>query len=321
MALRQLLLPLLVLGSLLAACSTPTPQIIREQVVVEKPVEKVVKETAVPRPQEKSVERVVTAVPAPASTAAAGQQAALGDVAPSPYQAGRMIIKSGEMNLLVADTDRAVDQVTEIAVLSGGYVISSQTLMREGYKIAALKLGVPVERFEDVQRQLRAIAIQVQNELASGQDVSDEYVDLQSRLLNLEATAARVREFLVQAKTVEEALKVNAQLTEIESEIERIKGRMNYLRDRAAFSTLVVNLEPQRPSPTPTPTPTVTPTPTPDVWRPGETVTAASGTLQVILQAFGDILIWFTVVILPFVLLIVVVVTLMLWVSRRSKRV
>jgi len=242
----------------------------------------------------------------------------------SPAEAGqRKIIKNGEMNLLVADTDRAIDQVTSIAVDSGGYIISSQTALRGDLKFATLTLGVPVEQFEAVQRQLRSIALKVLSETASGRDVTDEYVDLQSRLTNLEATAARVREFLKQAQTVEEALKVNAQLTEIEGQINQVKGRMNYLRERSAFSTLLVNLEPERPpaTPTPTPTPTATSTPTatptPIVWQPDRTFAAATGTLSRILIAVGDLLIWLIVLGGP--LFVIAAIVAVLWLRRRNR--
>jgi len=69
---------------------------------------------------------------------------------------------------------------------------------------------------------------------------------------------------------------------------------MNYLKDRAAFSTIVVNLEPQRPTPTPTPTPT------PAAWVPGKTVAAATSTLGSLLRTLGDMLIWLVVVVGPF---------------------
>ncbi|HLF25765.1 MAG TPA: DUF4349 domain-containing protein [Anaerolineae bacterium] len=217
-----------------------------------------------------------------------------GSLGVSPYRANRLIIKNGEMNLLVVDTSRAIDQVTDIAVNGGGYIVSSRTWSDDAFKFATLTLGVPVEQFEAVQRQLRALAVTVLNDTASGQDVSEEYVDLQSRLTNLEATAARIREFLAQAKDVDEALQVNARLTDVENEIEQIKGRMNYLKDRAAFSTIVVNLEPQRPTPTPTPTAT------PAAWTPEKTFNAAAGTLSGVLRSLGDLLIWFGVVVAPF---------------------
>jgi len=277
-----------------APAAAPRPAAVAPTVAVERPAEKVVE-----------IFRTDGAVVSPAE---AGQ---------------RKIIKNGEMNLLVADTDRAIDQVTSIAVDSGGYIISSQTALRGDLKFATLTLGVPVEQFEAVQRQLRSIALKVLSETASGRDVTDEYVDLQSRLTNLEATAARVREFLKQAQTVEEALKVNAQLTEIEGQINQVKGRMNYLRERSAFSTLLVNLEPERPpaTPTPTPTPTATSTPTatptPIVWQPDRTFAAATGTLSRILIAVGDLLIWLIVLGGP--LFVIAAIVAVLWLRRRNR--
>ena len=129
----------------------------------------------------------------------------------SPYQANRMIIKNGEMSLLVANTDRAIDQVTSVAVDSGGYIVSAKTWVQDDFKYATISMGVPSDQFEAVQRQLRTLAIEVQVDTASGQDVSQEYVDLQSQSTNLEATQARIRSFLDKATKVEEALQVNAQ--------------------------------------------------------------------------------------------------------------
>ncbi len=282
---KKVVLPglLMAVALLVAACSAPA---------------------AAPAPRAQFA--VVTAQPQPTQPPAAvevasADQSGFGNVPASPYRANRLIIKNGEMNLMVADTDRAIDQVTDIAVNSGGYIVSSRMWEQDGFKFATLTMGVPVDQFEAVQRQLRALAVNVLSDTASGQDVSEEFVDLQSRLTNLEATAARIREFLDQAKDVEEALQVNARLTEVENEIEQIKGRMNYLKDRAAFSTILVNLEPQRPTPTPTPTPT------PVAWMPDKTLQAASGTLSDILRSIGDLVIWLGVVVAPFAVPVAIV--------------
>jgi hypothetical protein len=223
-----------------------------------------------------------------------------------------MIIKNGEMNLLVADTDRAIDQVTGIAVDNGGYVVSSKSWTQDELKYAALTMGVPSDQFEATQRRLRAIAVDVLSDTASGQDVSDEYVDQQSRLTNLEATQARIREFLNQAKNVDEALQVNARLTEVEAEIEQVKGRMQYLKDRSAFSTLTINLEPQRPTPTPTPTAT------PVGWRPEQTFNQAAGTLTGLLRSLGDLLIWLGVVVAPFAVLALIIWAIVVRARRKN---
>ena len=244
-----------------------------------------------------------TAAPAAADENRAGNANANA----SPNRATRMIIKNGEMRLLVNSTDSAIEQVTDSAVNSGGYIVSSRVTYEGTYKNARMTMGVPVDQFEAVMRQLRALAVKVISENAAGQDVSDEFVDLQSRVGNLQATAARIRDFLKDAKTVEEALKVNSQLSTVEDEIEKIKGRMLYLKDRAAFSTIVVDIEEVQPTPTPTPTATPTPTPTPVVWQPGKTVEKAADTLGDLLRRLVEALIWFVVVVLPCLLPLVAV--------------
>ncbi len=251
---------------------------------------------------------------APAAQPGAVSQSGAGDVLPAPYRVNQMIIKNGEMTLLVADTDRAVDQVTGVAADTGGYIISSKSWLQDGFKYASLTLGVPVDQFEVAQRRLRGLAAQVLNDTASGQDVSSEYVDVQSRVANLEATAARIREFLKQAKDVNEALAVNAKLAEVEAEIEQAKGRMQYLKDRSAFSTVSITLEPQRP--TPTATPTVTPTATPVAWGPERTWGAATGPLADLMRALVDLTIWVVVLVGPFAL--PVLAGLLIW--RRARR-
>ena len=156
-----------------------------------------------------------------------------------------------------------------------------------------MRITVPGERFEATLSRLRSQGIKVLSENASGQDVSAEYVDLSSRLGNLEATAARIREFLGQAKDAEQALLVNTKLTEVEAELEQIKGRMTYLKDRSAYSTMTINLEPQRPTPTPTPTAT------PAAWLPERTFTEATGALSGVLHGLGDVAIWLIAFVAP----------------------
>ena len=117
-----------------------------------------------------------------------------------------MIIKDALMDLLVADPELAIERVTQLAADQGGYLVSSRAWMENGFKNAELSMGVPSSHFEETLNQLRRMAVQVLNEQTSGQDVSADYADLAARLVNLEATAARVRAFLEQARTVEESL-------------------------------------------------------------------------------------------------------------------
>jgi len=292
---------LCLLTILLSACSpatTPAPTVRPPQIAA-------VQATSAP-----------AATMEPLPTAAANQAESVpGSVALDYAPAGsNLVIKDAEMELLVRNTDTAIAQVTQMASDYHGYIISSQTWYQDGFKFASLRLGVPSAEFERALNYLRSLGLQVIRENATGQDVSNEYNDLQSQLVNLEATAARVRDFLKAAKTIEESLRINQQLAELEGQINKAKGQMKFYEGRAAFSTVTVLLTPQYPTPvptftptsTPTATPTSTPTPTPE-WNPGGTFTQASGVLRQMTQTTADGLIWALVVGGPVVLLVLLV--------------
>lgn len=222
----------LLLGLFLAAgCSAPVLETTVE-VPTEAPEEEPLVATEEPAPA-----AMLTPIPAPPEPSEEGRG---GEHKPAtlPYRPNRLIIKNAELKLLVQNTDVAIDRVCQIAADTGGYIISTRVRydewLGENYKFASITLGVPVDQFELAMRRLRGLAIRVVDEHASGQDVTDEYVDLQSRLDNLKATRDRIRQFLEQAKTVEESLRVNEELAVIEEQIEQVQGRMHYLFDRAA---------------------------------------------------------------------------------------
>ncbi len=244
------------------------------------------------------------------------------DAAAVAYRTDRMIIKNGDIRLMVENPDVAIDRATQVITDLGGYTISSRVWYQDAYgtnyKYAAITMGVPVENFEPALRRLRALAVRVLDENASGEDVTDQFVDLESELVNLRATEARVRTFLEQAKTVEEALRVNAELSKIQAQIEEVQGRINYLKDRASFSTITVNIEPLVPTPSPQPTPTITPTrtpaptPTSTPWPINETINDAGQSLVRSYHGLTEFLIWFVIAVLPVMLPFVLIIWL-LW--------
>lgn len=246
---------------------------------------------------------------APAREAVAAGTPGLPEPAAPPGDSGRKIVKDATMSVLVENIDLGQSRIGGIAAQAGGYVLESRTdNSAEGFKQAFVKIAVPVDQFEASLQRVREAAKQVYSEQASGVDVSQEFVDLQSEIANLEATQARVRQFLDQATTVEEALGVNAKLTEIEGEISQRKGRLQSLGQRAAFSTIAVQLQAPPPEATITPTPSATPTPTPaPAWDPAKPAGQAFGALKVLLQALATLTIWLVIFVLPFLLPLLVI--------------
>ena len=242
------------------------------------------------------------------------------DVANAPRQAAgvdRKIIKNAEVNVLVEDSDIAIDRLTQVVGDAGGYIVSSRVWYQthrdgENYKYASITLGIPVDQFEVTMRRVRGLAIRVTDENASGEDVTDQFVDLESRLANLEATQARIQTFLEDAKTVDEALRINQELAAIEAQIEEVKGRMNYLSDRSAFSTITVTIAPELPEIVPAPVPE------PKPWTPSETLKEATETLVKAYQGIVEFSIWVLVAVLPILAPPILIIWLFLKLLRRK---
>ncbi|WP_031460526.1 DUF4349 domain-containing protein [Chloroflexus sp. MS-G] len=219
----------------------------------------------------------------------------------------RLIIKTASLALEapdVAAVERALRQRVEAL---GGFVVSVQTYGTGAEQSSTVVLRVPVERFEALLSDIEGLARKVLRRSVSGEDVTEEYVDLESRLRNLEATNTRLLDLLARAQTVEEALKVNQALTDIQGQIEWTKGRMQYLEQSAAMSTITVELVP-----VPPPTPVIAE----DGWQPLEVARIALRRLIELGQNLANVvivlLVW-TPVWLP-------VVLLGFWVWRRVGR-
>ncbi|MBI4671386.1 MAG: DUF4349 domain-containing protein [Chloroflexi bacterium] len=232
----------------------------------------------------------------------------------------RKIIKNAQLTVVVGKTDAAIFQITGIANDVGGYVVSNRLFSDNNQRGATIVLAVPVDRFEESLNRIRQVPQEIVQDHITSSDVTEQYIDLEARLKNLEATATRIRELLTRANTVDEALKINVQLSEIESQIEQIKGKLNALSARTTFSTITVDMREPPPTPTITPTPTATPTPTPAAWRPDETAARALNTQGNLLRALGDTLVWFLIVVVPYLVIAALGVLGVRWLITRSRK-
>ncbi len=223
-----------------------------------------------------------------------------------------MIVKTAELSLVVPDTRTGLNDVTRIATEAGGHVSSSSTRKQGDRLLATVVIRVPAASFEAVLEKLRALG-DVQADAVGGEDVTAEYVDLASRLKNLEAVEKELLTILTETREkggkAEDVLAVYREITAIRNEIETIKGRMKYLTDRAAMSTVTVHLSPTVPE-----TQVV-----PKGWYPDQTLKNALSALVTLLQFLTDLGIWlavFSVCLIPFAV-VAGVVLLVVWIRRR----
>jgi len=164
-------------------------------------------------------------------------------VAPGEVTIERKIVKTGHITLEVEDIVEAIDEIAEVADELGGYVVSSHKSEGEKRTSGSIRIRVPADRFDEAFDRLRQLAISVPYESTEARDVTEEYVDLQARLHNLEATEAQYLALLEKAKTVEEMLKVQRELSNVRGQIEQIEGRVKYLERTSDMALIEVSLK------------------------------------------------------------------------------
>lgn len=157
----------------------------------------------------------------------------------------RMIVRTGDMSLVVEDVIDARDRIAQIATGFDGYVVSSSIYGEEQEMRGNISIRVPDEKFEQALSELRNLALRVKSESTSSIDVTEEYIDLEARLKNAEATESQYLALLDKATDVEDILKIYQRLSQVRSEIEQIKGRMQYLERTSSMSLINVYLEPE----------------------------------------------------------------------------
>ncbi len=155
----------------------------------------------------------------------------------------RKIVRTGRLTLEVTDIADATDTITRLAGELSGYVVSSRIREHNGEVSGSIIIRVPLELFDEVFSRLRQFAVDMLYESTQSQDITEEYTDLNAQLRNLEATEAQYLALLAKAEKVEDILMVQRELSDVRRDIERIKGRMQYLERTSDMSLIEINLE------------------------------------------------------------------------------
>lgn len=155
----------------------------------------------------------------------------------------RKIVKTGSITLEVEDIAETMDKVAGMADEFNGYVVSSYKQEYEQGVSGHITIRVPSEKFDEAFARLRQLAITVPYETTTAQDVTEEYVDLEAQLRNLQATEAQYLALLEKADKVEDILKVQKELSNVRGQIEQIEGRMQYLERTSETALIEVTLQ------------------------------------------------------------------------------
>ncbi|HEX6045157.1 MAG TPA: DUF4349 domain-containing protein [Pyrinomonadaceae bacterium] len=175
-----------------------------------------------------------------------------GTLAAAAEAADRKIIRNAALTMEVNSTTEAQHRVTSIAESHGGFVVTSEAKQREDAEPAKrtldikLVIRVPASHFGPVLDEIRALTKNLREENVTGQDVTEEFIDLEARIKTKRALELQFLDIMKQASKVADALEVQRQLAEVRTEIEQLEGRKRFIENRASLSTITVNLEAPR---------------------------------------------------------------------------
>lgn len=181
-------------------------------------------------------------VPPPEVIITEGGFASSGDTG-TTLDTERMIVRNGNISLVVEDVPIAIERITTTAEGFGGYVVNSNVWQNGERLSGSISIRVPVESFETTLQALRDLAVEVTQESTTSSDVTEEYVDLAARLGNLRATEEQLLRIMEKAETVEDILDVQRELSRTRGEIEQTQARMQYLEQTSATAIISVSLQ------------------------------------------------------------------------------
>ena len=227
----------------------------------------------------------------------------------------RKIIRDAKLTIEVASTTEAQQRVTSIAETLGGFVVTSEAKQRQDVEPARrtldikLVIRVPSAQFNSALEQIEKLASNLPERNVTGQDVTEEFIDLEARIKTQRALELQFLDIMKQANKVEDALEVQRQIADVRTEIEKLEGRRRFLESKSTLSTITVNIQ--------TPTPIVV---------------SASGFGHTVREALSDSIdlatgivlffIRFAIVVTPVLVMVILPASLVaLYFERRAKRI
>lgn len=157
---------------------------------------------------------------------------------------GRKIIYTAIIQLEVKSVKQKVTQLEQLIDAQGGYIVDSTTHKdsKKGNVTGSITARIPQKNFQSFMKKVETGEGKLMESSVSGEDVTEEFVDLEARLKSKKVVEKRLLSFMEQADKTEDLLDISDNLADVQEEIEQITGRMNYLKNKADLATITIEI-------------------------------------------------------------------------------
>lgn len=257
---------------------------------------------------------------APSVVTSQESSAASGAMASEPVDENQMVIMNADLNIAVDDPSESMSAIQKMASRMGGFTVSSSLYKSQtssGLEVpgAYVSIRIPAEKLNDALAEIKALTGDpekyVLNETITGEDVTQAYTDLKSRLKNLEEAELELSKFYESATKTEDVLAIYNQKQQVSQQIEVLKGQIQYYEQASAKSLITIQLQAKE---------TIAPI-TVAGWQPAGIARDAVQALLNALRGIANALIWIGLFILPIVVVIgLPLFFLIRWLVRKNRR-
>lgn len=164
------------------------------------------------------------------------------DYAPQPDVKDRLVIQESSLSLLVRDVVDARNEILKYTQDSGGYMVSVNTSSPQDAPTASVIVRIPSEKLDEALAFFRSLAIKVVSENLVGRDVTDQYVDIDTRISQIERSKARLKEILESATQISDITNLTQQILSYQNQIDSLKGQQDALEKNAQLAKLTIYL-------------------------------------------------------------------------------
>lgn len=222
----------------------------------------------------------------------------------------RIVVLDTTMSMLVSDVPKSITEIEKITSGANGFMVSKNVSKPEGAANGEIVIRVPSEKREPVLTDIRALGMKVTNENVYGNDVTDQYEDIDTKIQSLSSAKSKMEKIMDQATNAQDLMNIQNQINNIQRQIDALKGRQNYLSQTAKLTKISIFLSTDELS---------LPYSPEESWRPSVVLKLAVRSMIQTSRAIASMVIWLAVY-LPIVLLVIALVWIVKIVIKKNTR-